>query len=94
MMKRNDEMNNESTDRFYDLLDSDHTVYAQYMDYIMENADPSEVIICNGDTLIEAAEKGYLLDQFREYYTELNERDWEADAALNDYESQFELEWV
>ena len=87
-------MSNESTDRFYDLLDSDPNVYDQYMEYIMENADPSEVTICNGDTLIEAAEKGYLLEEFREYYTELNERDWEGDAAQNDYESQFELEWV
>lgn len=81
-------MSNESTDRFYDLLDSDHSVYDQYIEYIMENADPADVTICNGDTLIEAAEKGYLLEEFREYYTELNERDWEGDAALNDYERE------
>ena len=78
-------MSNESTDYFYDLLDSDYAVYSEYMDYIMEWND-GERAICNGDDLIRLGEEGYLLDQFREYYMELNERDWDLEAAQNDYE--------
>ena len=36
----------------------------QYADFIMEHGDPSEVVICNGDTLLEAMERGYLLNEF------------------------------
>lgn len=35
-----------------------------YQKFIMDNADPSDVIICNGDTLLEAAENSYLLEEF------------------------------
>jgi hypothetical protein len=38
--------------------------FDSYQSFIMENADPSEVIICNGDTLLEAAENSYLLEEF------------------------------
>ena len=37
---------------------------SKYADYIMENGDPSERMICNGDTLINAMEDGYLRDAF------------------------------
>lgn len=36
----------------------------EYADYIMANYDPSERIICNGDTLLEAQEALYLYDEF------------------------------
>jgi len=38
--------------------------FDRYQEYIMDNGDNSEVIICNGDTLLKAAEDGYLLDEF------------------------------
>ena len=40
----------------------------EYMDYIMEHSDPSERVICNGDTLLAAFEEQYLFDEFREHY--------------------------
>ena len=36
----------------------------EYAEYIMENCDPSEVIICDGDTLLNAMENGYLWNEF------------------------------
>jgi hypothetical protein len=51
-------------DEFNDLFDVHDDLHDKYMEYIMENADPSEVTICNGDTLIEAAERGYLFEDF------------------------------
>lgn len=36
-----------------------------YAEYIMDNCD-GERIICNGDTLLEAIEDGYLFDEFLE----------------------------
>jgi hypothetical protein len=51
-------------DEFNDLFDVHDDLHDKYMEYIMENADPSEVTICNGDTLIEAAERGYLFEEF------------------------------
>jgi hypothetical protein len=51
-------------DEFNDLFDVHDDLYDKYIEYIMENADPSEVTICNGDTLIEAAEHGYLFEDF------------------------------
>lgn len=51
-------------DEFNDLFDVHDDLHNKYMEYIMENADPSEVTICNGDTLIEAAERGYLFEDF------------------------------
>ena len=43
---------------------------SEYAEYIMEHADGSERIICNGDTLIKAMEDGYLYDDFVEYMVE------------------------
>ena len=43
-----------------------------HMNYIMENGDLSERAICNGDSLIEAAEAGYLYEEFRDYWIEKN----------------------
>ena len=37
----------------------------EYSEYIMENAKGDRVI-CNGDTLIEAQEDGYLFEEFLE----------------------------
>ncbi len=54
-------------DEFNDLFDVHDDLHNKYMEYIMENADPSEVTICNGDTLIEAAERGYLFEDFYAY---------------------------
>jgi hypothetical protein len=44
----------------------DDLFYEEYGSYIMENSDPSEVVICNGDSLLEYMEKGYLWDEFLE----------------------------
>lgn len=41
-----------------------------HMNYIMDNHDPSERTISNGDSLIEAAESGYLYEEFRDYWIE------------------------
>jgi hypothetical protein len=39
-------------------------MYSQeYAEYIMQHAD-LEVVICNGDTLLQAQEAGYLFDEF------------------------------
>ena len=40
-------------------------IFDDYQAYIMDNADPSEVTICNGDTLLQAAENEYLLEEFK-----------------------------
>ena len=40
-------------------------IFSDYNNYIMDNADPSEVTICNGDTLLQAAENEYLLEEFK-----------------------------
>lgn len=42
-----------------DLLYSD-----EYAEYIMANGDNTEVVVCNGDTLILAMESEYLFDDF------------------------------
>ena len=47
-----------------------NNIFSDYNDYIMDNADPSEVTICNGDTLLEAAESGYLLEEFKSSWME------------------------
>jgi len=35
-----------------------------YGGYIMANADPEQVVICNGDTLLAAMEQEYLWPEF------------------------------
>lgn len=43
----------------------DDLMYSQeYAEYIQQHADLSEVVICNGDTLLQAMEAGYLFDEF------------------------------
>ena len=46
------------------LYDMNDTNFDNYQNFILANACPSEVIICNGDTLLEAAENSYLLEEF------------------------------
>ena len=38
--------------------------YDGYGEYIMNNADTDCWIICNGDTLLQAMEAGYLWEEF------------------------------
>ena len=45
-------------------------IFSDYNDYIMDNADPSVVTICNGDTLLQAAENEYLLEEFKAHWIE------------------------
>ena len=46
-------------------LDNDVAdIHEEYSMYVMDNADPSEVTICNGDTLLQATESEYLLEEF------------------------------
>ena len=42
-----------------------NNIFDDYQAYIMDNADASEVTICNGDTLLQAAENEYLLEEFK-----------------------------
>ena len=45
-----------------------NNIFDDYQTYIMDNADPSEVTICNGDTLLQAAENEYLLEEFKAHW--------------------------
>lgn len=36
----------------------------EYAEYLMENHDPADRVICNGDTLLAAMEDAYLFSQF------------------------------
>jgi hypothetical protein len=60
----------------YDEFDQNYTdqfwLFNYHMNYIMDNNDPSERSISNGDSLIEAAEAGYLYEEFRDYWIEKN----------------------
>ncbi len=47
-------------------------IFDQYQNYIMDNADPAEVTICNGDTLLAAADNEYLLKEFRTVWIKEN----------------------
>lgn len=59
-------------ERFEELFEKHDDMFGKYMDFILENADPSEVAICDGDSLIIAAEKGYLFDEFRDAWLKEN----------------------
>ena len=48
-----------SAERLEDLAYSD-----EYAEYVMQNGDPEEVVVCNGDGLLEAMETGYLFKEF------------------------------
>lgn len=56
----------------FDIYFDEADLFNEYMEYIMENADPSERMICDGDSLIVAAEEGYLYEAFREDWIEKN----------------------
>lgn len=58
-------------DEFNGLFEIHDDLHDKYMDYIMENADPDERIICNGDSLLEAAEDGYLFEEFYNHCMEI-----------------------
>ena len=65
MKKENEVMNKERI--FEEMMENDvNDIFNQYQEYIMDNADSSEVIICNGDTLLQAAEDEYLLEEFKQ----------------------------
>lgn len=49
---------------------SDDNMFDQYQSYIMDNADLSEVSIYSGNSLLEAAESGYLLEEFKSSWME------------------------
>lgn len=67
-MKKETKMTN---DQFDDLINDSDAIYSEYMEYIQENAD-MEWPICNGDDLIEAAEAGFLYEDFRDDWIEKN----------------------
>tara|TARA_R110000782_G_scaffold66514_1_gene134835 strand:- start:147 stop:326 length:180 start_codon:yes stop_codon:yes gene_type:complete len=46
------------------LYEMSDTNFDNYQTFIMDNADHSEVTICNGDTLLQAAENEYLMEDF------------------------------
>ena len=41
-------------------------IFNEYQEYIMDNGDSAEVVICNGDTLLQAAMDEYLLEEFKQ----------------------------
>ena len=45
-------------------------IFSDYNDYIMDNAYLSEVNIYSGNSLLEAAESGYLLEEFKSSWIE------------------------
>ena len=58
-------------DKFDIAYDNDTSLQDLHMEYIMENCQ-GDRIIGNGDMLIDALEDGYLYDEFRDSYLELN----------------------
>jgi hypothetical protein len=48
-----------SAERMVDLAYSD-----EYAEYVMQNGDPEDFVICNGNGLLEAMETGYLFKEF------------------------------
>ena len=48
-----------SAERMVDLAYSD-----EYAEYVMQNGNPEDFVICNGDGLLEAMEAGYLFKEF------------------------------
>ena len=63
MTTQNDTINEAFENAFENDIDN---IFDDYQMFIMDNADPSEVIICNGDTLLEAAENEYMLEEFKQ----------------------------
>ena len=48
-----------SAERLADLAYSD-----EYAEYVMQNGDPEDFVICNGNGLLEAMESHYLFPEF------------------------------
>lgn len=43
----------------------DDLIYsAEYAEFIMDQASNGEIIVCNGDMLLEAQEAGFMFDEF------------------------------
>jgi hypothetical protein len=51
-------------EQFDEMYQSNYDLQDSHMDYILKHND-GERVICNGDTLIEAAEDRYLYEEFR-----------------------------
>ena len=49
----------------FETLYMDSELDGAYARFIMTQADPTERLICNGDTLIEAMEDEYLFEEFK-----------------------------
>jgi hypothetical protein len=56
-------------EEFDNMYDASYDLQDEHMEYIMENCQ-GERAICNGDSLIEAQEDGYLYEDFRDHYIE------------------------
>jgi hypothetical protein len=48
-----------SAEHLVDLAYSD-----EYAEFVMQNGDPEDFVICNGNGLLEAMEAGYLFKEF------------------------------
>ena len=56
---------------YFSESDLDDLMYSdEYSSYIMEHAG-GDRLICNGDTLTQAMEDGYLWDEFIEYFEQV-----------------------
>jgi hypothetical protein len=60
-----------TNDQFDELFETHDDMYEKYMEYIMENTN-MDWPICNGDDVIEAAEAGFLYEDFRDEWIENN----------------------
>jgi hypothetical protein len=58
-------------EQFDELFETHDDMYEKYMEYIMENTN-MDWPICNGDDVIEAAEAGFLYEDFRDEWIEKN----------------------
>jgi hypothetical protein len=57
--------------QFDELFASRAHMWDLYVEYIMDNAD-DELSICNGDDVLEAAEAGFLYEDFRDHWIAAN----------------------
>lgn len=57
--------------QFDELFASRAAMWDLYVEYIMDNAD-GDSPICNGDDVLEAAEAGFLYEDFRDEWLENN----------------------
>lgn len=64
-----------TTEQFEEMYENEYSVFAAHMDYILLHNDPYDRMICDGDSLLVAAEDGYMLDQFREHFCKYGRAD-------------------